>query len=76
MHSWVTRICTHGYFKFKMLYLDLCGFQPPGDSEPWVKNSRVLKYLWVHVYLEVLTGTQDIKLNFSVFSYIFSASFQ
>ena len=54
-------ICTHRYFKFKMPYLDLCRFQPPGDSEPWVKNSWVLEYLWVHRYLEILTGTQYIK---------------
>ena len=30
-----------------MLYLDLCGFQPPSDSELWVQNSWVLKYLQV-----------------------------
>ena len=52
-----TWIRTHGYFRFKMLYLDPCGFQPPGDSEPWVKNWWVLEYLWVHRYLEVLTST-------------------
>jgi len=50
-------------FKFKMLYLDPCRFQPPGDSEPRVKNSWVLEYLWAHRYLEVLTSTQDIKYN-------------
>jgi hypothetical protein len=42
VHLWVTWIHTHGYFKFKMLYLDLCGFQSLGDSELWVKNPQVL----------------------------------
>jgi len=33
-------------FQFEIPYLDPCGFQPPGDSELWVKNSQVLKYSW------------------------------
>jgi len=57
VHSWMTQICTHGYFKFKMPYLDLCGFQPLDDSELWGKNSWVLKCLWstdTWKYLQVL----------------------
>ena len=64
VHLWVTQIRTHKYFNSEMPYLDLCGFQPPGDLEPQVKNSQVLKYSWVHRYLEVLMSTQDNKVDY------------
>jgi len=48
-------------FSFLIAILGSARFQPPGDSDPWVKYPLILRYPWSTMYLKVLTSTHGIK---------------